>query len=144
MASITPASIQSNAFSLATKCILDSRFKGILASATAAAILYYIRNSFGIFPIWRRELTFLTGHDLANDANMQQALLLIDIMMKESLESEDTEVASILAAVDAISLTSNSNITAQMTPDQCNKENKKPSVESELSPVSIANFDGIM
>mmetsp|Transcript_4720 Transcript_4720/g.6477 ORF Transcript_4720/g.6477 Transcript_4720/m.6477 type:complete len:329 (-) Transcript_4720:566-1552(-) len=141
--SITPASIQSGVFNLATKCILDSRFKGILASATASAILYYIRNSFGIQPIWRRELTFLTGHDLANDANMQHALILIDVMIKESLDSEDKEVASILAAVDAISLTPNSNITTQMTPDQCNKENKKPSVESELSPVSIANFEGM-
>ena len=139
---ITPATVKSAMFSLATKCILDNRFKGILASATACAIVFHVRQSFGIYPTWRRELSLLTGHVFGNDLAFQDALFLLEAMKREASEEDDKEVQSILAAVDTINLNNNGAIS-NMTPDHCNKENKKPSAESELSPVSIANLDGM-
>lgn len=141
---ITPAAVRSALFSLATKCILDSRFKGLLASATACAILYHVRKSFGIYPAWRRELSILTGHDLPSDSVVQHAIFLLETLDREASEEDDKEVQSILSSVDAINLNHPASfVDSNMTPDHCNKENKKPSMESELSPVSIANLDGM-
>ena len=136
---ITPATVKSSMFSLATKCILVNRFKGILASATACAIVYHVRKSLGIYPAWRRELSLLTGHVYGSDLAFQEALFLLETMDIESSEEDDKEVQSILAAVETISLNNHGSVS-NLTPDHCNKENKKPSLESELSPVSIANL----
>lgn len=143
LSSITTASLQSTMFELATKCILDSRFKCILASATACAILFYTRSSLGLLPVWRRELTLLTGHDPSTDAVVQHAILLLEQMLRES--DDDKDVASIIAAADALTLTvANAAPPPVITPDHCNKENNKPSIETECSPISIVNFDGMM
>lgn len=55
--------IAKECYNLSSFCILDTRFKRFLASDVAGAIIYWVRKSLGVTPIWRQELTQLTLSD---------------------------------------------------------------------------------
>ena len=76
---------------LATKCILDIRFKGIQASAIACAILFYVRKSSNIYPIWHEDLSHMTFHDPMSSKSTMKALELIMELEEENNTSQDEE-----------------------------------------------------
>lgn len=55
-------------YSLASFCLLEYGFKQYKASDLACGILYYVRKSMGVSPIWCENLTELTKTDPSSDS----------------------------------------------------------------------------
>jgi hypothetical protein len=71
-------------YDLSTKCMVDTRFKGVQASSITTAIIYYTRKLFGVAPAWNDELTALTFHDPRTSKSTQKALnLLVEMLGKD-------------------------------------------------------------
>lgn len=66
--------------SLATKCIINTAFKAIPASAVAAAIAFYARRSAGVVPAWTASMSKVMYHDPCRDAMGLKALELLYAM----------------------------------------------------------------
>lgn len=117
---------------LSTQVLLDSRFKSIQCSAVASAIVFYARrccclfSEFGsVLPAWNEDLTKMTFHNPLKHRATMQALQLIFIMEKDSLDELHELFVSEQIQVAAVS--------PQKSTD--NRENIAPSPSSLKSPV---------
>lgn len=81
---------QAKIFALSTKCMVDLRFKGIQASAIAAAIVYYTRTYLQFQATWTEELSRLTQHDPLTSKSARKALDML-FEMSEEEENSNTE-----------------------------------------------------
>lgn len=138
--------------SLATKCILDVRFKGIQASAIACAIVYHSRKSCNIQPVWHDDLSHMTFHDPSSSKSTMRALeLLIEMEQEEEEASEEKqpETDNFLVTptktstddkeeLDEIKYSDPVGVAAITTPE-ISKDSHKERV-FDISPVSI-NID---
>lgn len=70
--------LERDMFSLATKCVLNVKFKPMQGSIVACAIVFYCRSKRGVIPAWRPELTTLTFHDPYSSQKVQAALCLLE------------------------------------------------------------------
>lgn len=91
--------LQAKMFELSTKCILDTRFKSIQASAIATAIVYYVRRLHHISPMWSERLTNLTFHDPKMSQSVMKALYLI-LEMEKPADDETNATSRLLAPSD--------------------------------------------
>ena len=74
---------QASVCTLASKCMLDHEFKALPSSAIATGILYFIRESTNIEPVWCPSLSRITGHDAPTSKSVQRVLQLLDNMTQE-------------------------------------------------------------
>lgn len=130
---------------LATKCILNSKFKSLHASSIACAIVFEVRRDLNILPHWRSELSALTSHDPNTNKSVLSALELIKEMKSDNKFEVQADNNEPECSVELNNLSINQDekpkdIVDMKTPDNNNKENKGIK-ESELSPVSIANLN---
>jgi hypothetical protein len=132
-------------FSLSTKCMLDLRFKGIQASAVAAAIVYYCRTYFQFQTTWTEELSRLTQHDPLTSKSARKALDMLFEMREDEQENDENILADLFEDMDfqeeaspAVTPVkqSNSSVPSLVSPESA----KYLHGENELlSPVSV-NF----
>jgi hypothetical protein len=90
----TAKKLESEMFAIATKCVLDVKYKGIENSIVACAIVYQCRAKFGISPVWRPELTALTFHDPYSNAHVREALVLLEPNLEASMPPIDATTSS--------------------------------------------------
>jgi hypothetical protein len=82
-------------YDLSTKCMVDTRFKGVQASSITTAIIYYTRKLFGVAPAWNDELTALTFHDPRTSKSTQKALnLLVEMLGKDYVVADVVSAAT--------------------------------------------------
>jgi hypothetical protein len=66
------------------------KLKALPASAIAAGIIYFTRETTFCEPVWTSVLSRLTGHDAPTSKSVQQVLKLLDVMMdNEALAMQD-------------------------------------------------------
>lgn len=69
---------ESSVTRMATKCMVDHSFKALPASAIAAGIIYFTRETAMVEPVWTSALSRLTGHDAPTSRSVQRVLELLD------------------------------------------------------------------
>jgi hypothetical protein len=138
---------------LATKCVIDIRFKGLQSSSIAAAIVFHVRRCHAIEPMWSENLTSICLHDPFKSKQVEKVLvlfetayLLVDAECADHHQQQNVSsldgLTSQFAAVDLQA--SSRPLTTEgvhlfVTPDHNNKENSKPL--KEISPVAIASME---
>jgi hypothetical protein len=79
-ATVSSSTLLSAALTLATKTMLDVRFKPLQSSTVACAIVYYLRRKNNMSPVWTADLTVMTFHDPTASKMVVQAIaLLVDM-----------------------------------------------------------------
>lgn len=122
------------AFSLSTKCMVDLRFKGIQASAVAAAIVYYCRTYFQFQTTWTEELSRLTQHDPLTSKSARKALDMLFEMREDEQENDENMLADLLEDMDFQEAAS-----PAVTPVKQSNNNSVPSL---VSPGSVKYLNG--
>lgn len=132
---------------MATKCVIDVRYKHLQASAVAAAIVYLTRQQCKAQPLWSEELSYICLHDPLSSKNVQKMINLYeDILFEETAPEESVhEISSVSSPLRASSSIDNygedENSNPMLTPQpktNVDKENAKP--HSEISPIAIADM----
>lgn len=122
------------AFALSTKCMLDLRFKGIQASAIAAAIVYYCRTFFQFQTIWTEELSRLTQHDPLTSKSARKALDMLFEMREDEQENDENILTDLLDDIEF-----QEAATPAVTPIK--QSASAPSLSSPAYPIKSANAD---
>ena len=141
---LTSEEFRSTVYDIATRCVVDHRFKALPASVIATAIFYYARETTAhpIKSVWCPALSRLTGHDASSSKSVQQALLLLDQVFCEqlhdsSLGAEGDALAEQFSGV-TIDVVENGGLLNSPEPA---KLVNNPSDKNDLSPVSVAILD---
>lgn len=113
---------------LANKCILDTSFKSIQASAIATAIVYYARKTCNIYPVWHEDLSHMTFHDPTVSRSTLRALDLIFEMHKVQ-DSEDGET-EVIEREDSF---------ASSTTESVTKDSSVEDMEESMSKLDLNN-----
>ena len=142
---LTSEEFRSTLYDIATRCVVDHRFKALPASVIATAIFYYARETTAhpIKSVWCPALSRLTGHDASSSKSVQQALLLLDQLFCEqlhdnSLVAEGDALAEQLSSVTIDDVKDNGDLLNSPEPA---KLAYNPSDKTDLSPVSVAILD---
>lgn len=77
--------LESEMVALATKCVLDVKYKLLEGSIVACAIVYQCRSKMGFTPVWRLQLTALTSYDPLTNAKVREALALLEPTLEASM-----------------------------------------------------------
>ena len=140
---------------MATKCVIDVRYKHLQASAVAAAIVYLVRQQCKAQPAWSQELSYICLHDPLSSKNVQRMINLYEDILFEELNPEEP-VQDVSSPQKESNNSISTNSTAQNTPcedensnplltpqskSSVDKENAKP--HSEISPIAIADMTSV-
>ena len=89
--------------SLATQCAIDVRFKSHKATDVAVAIAYCARRKLGVVPVWRPELTAMTGTDPQLEP-VAPVVVMIEKMnaLKAQMAAANAAAAASAAAAAAV------------------------------------------
>jgi len=132
-------------YDVATRCVVDHRFKALPASVIATAIFYYARENTAhpIKSVWCPTLSRLTGHDASSSKSVQQALLLLDQVYCEQLRDCSPGVdGDVLAEqLSGVTIHDARDDNGLLNSPEPAKLVNNPSDKSDLSPVSVAILD---
>jgi hypothetical protein len=81
--------ITNTVYALASKCLINTKFKSIPTSILATAIIYYARKIAHVCPIWTLTMTCQMAHDPCRDPLGLRALELICIMEDDMASWEE-------------------------------------------------------
>ena len=115
----------------ASTCLLNASLKSFRASDIACAILYMVRRSLDIKPIWREELTRITSNDPLN-TDVSEIIFLLGAVFTPTTTFEPSLASDNL---DTITPTKSSHLSVatnhDVTPEQ-DKENHSTNQKHEL------------
>lgn len=108
------AEITKGCYALASFALLEVSLKPYRASDTACAILYYVRRSLNITPVWSQELIYLTKSS-PEDEGFAIVLEILEDLVPSSSPSCDTPEESLIT-VDTAKLQSSQSETMTHPP----------------------------